>query len=173
MPRQDKQLERARGAGSPRVEIVREGSTGQSIEASGAERVSVIIPAYNVAPYIAETLESVFAQTKSAFEVIIVNDGSPDTEKLEGALPTFRDRILYLEQENRGLSGARNTGIRAAKGDLIALLDGDDLWMPKYIETQTEFLRRHPEYDLVYCNARHPFYVAHPHILLRLTFHLP
>jgi glycosyltransferase involved in cell wall biosynthesis len=132
---------------------VREGSTGQFIEASGAERVSVIIPAYNVAPYIAETLKSVFAQTKSAFEVIIVNDGSPDTEKLEEALQPFRDLILYLKQENRGLSGARNTGIRAAKGDLIALLDGDDLWMPQYIETQTEFLRRHPEYDLVYCNA--------------------
>jgi glycosyltransferase involved in cell wall biosynthesis len=132
---------------------VREGSTGQFIEASGAERVSVIIPAYNVAPYIAETLKSVFAQTKSAFEVIIVNDGSPDTEKLEEALQPFRDLILYIKQENRGLSGARNTGIRAAKGDLIALLDGDDLWMPHYIETQTEFLRRHPEYDLVYCNA--------------------
>src|SRR5260370_35158054 len=116
MPRQDKQLERARGAGSPRVEIVREGSTGQSIEASGAERVSVIIPAYNVAPYIAETLKSVFAQTKSAFEVIIVNDGSPDTEKLEAALRRFRDLILYRKQKNGGLSAARTTRIREAKG---------------------------------------------------------
>lgn len=115
--------------------------------------MSVIIPAYNVAPYIAETLNSVFAQTKPAFEVIIINDGSPDTEKLEEVLQPFRDRIVYLKQENRGLSGARNTGIRAAKGDLIALLDGDDLWMPQYIETQTEFLRSHPKYDLVYCNA--------------------
>ena len=132
---------------------MREGPTGQFIEASGVDRVSVIIPAYNVAPYIAETLKSVFAQTKPAFEVIVVNDGSPDTEKLEQALEPFRGRILYLKQENRGLSGARNTGIRAAKGDFIALLDGDDLWMPEYIETQTEFLRRHPEYDLVYCNA--------------------
>jgi glycosyltransferase involved in cell wall biosynthesis len=121
--------------------------------ASRAERVSVIIPAYNIAPYIAETLTSVFAQTKPAFEVIVVNDGSPDTEKLEEALEPFFDRILYLKQENRGLSGARNTGIRAAKGDLIALLDGDDLWLPEYIETQTDFLRDHPEYDLVYCNA--------------------
>jgi glycosyltransferase involved in cell wall biosynthesis len=133
--------------------IVREGSTGQFIEASGTDQVSVIIPAYNVAPYIAETLKSVFAQTKPAFEVIVVNDGSPDTESLEEELEPFRDRIRYLKQENRGLSGARNTGIRAAKGDLISLLDGDDLWMPEYIETQTEFLRRHPEHDLVYCNA--------------------
>lgn len=132
----------------------REGSTGQLIDAPGVERVSVIIPAYNVAPYIAETLNSVFAQTKSAFEVIVVNDGSPDTAELEEVLRPFGDRIVYLKQENRGLSGARNTGIRAATGDLIALLDGDDLWMPRYLETQTQFLRSHPEYDLVYCNAR-------------------
>jgi glycosyltransferase involved in cell wall biosynthesis len=124
------------------------------IDASGVERVSVIIPAYNVAPYIAETLNSVFAQTKSAFEVVVVNDGSPDTAELEEVLRPFRDCIVYLKQENRGLSGARNTGIRAATGDLIALLDGDDVWMPRYLETQTQFLRSHPEYDLVYCNAR-------------------
>jgi glycosyltransferase involved in cell wall biosynthesis len=143
---------------SPRVAVpdalsTRRGSAGQLIDASGVERVSVIIPAYNVAPYIAQTLNSVFAQTKSAFEVIVVNDGSPDTAELEHALQPFRDRIVYLKQENRGLSGARNTGIRAATGDLIALLDGDDLWMPGYLETQTRFLRSHPEYDLVYCNA--------------------
>lgn len=145
-------LERTR-ASPPRVEIVKESSIGQVIEAPGSDRVSVIIPAYNVAPYIAETLNSVFAQTKSAFEVIVINDGSPDSEELEEVLRPFRDRIVYVKQENRGLSGARNTGIRAATGDLIALLDGDDLWMPEYIETQTQFLRNHPEYDLVYCNA--------------------
>jgi glycosyltransferase involved in cell wall biosynthesis len=138
----------------PDALATRAGSAGQFIDASGAERVSVIIPAYNVAPYIAETLNSVFAQTKSAFEVIVVNDGSPDTVELEEVLQPFRHRIVYLKQENRGLSGARNTGIRAATGDLIALLDGDDLWMPRYLETQTQFLRSHPEYDLVYCNAR-------------------
>jgi glycosyltransferase involved in cell wall biosynthesis len=126
---------------------------GQFIDASGVERVSVIIPAYNVAPYIAQALNTVFGQTMSAFEVIVVNDGSPDTAELEEVLQPFRDRILYLKQENRGLSGARNTGIRAATGDMIALLDGDDLWMPQYLETQTQFLRSHPQYDLVYCNA--------------------
>jgi glycosyltransferase involved in cell wall biosynthesis len=141
-------------AAVPDALATREGSAGQLVDASGAERVSVIIPAYNVAPYIAETLNSVFAQTKSPFEVIVVNDGSPDTVELEEVLQPFRDRIVYLKQENRGLSGARNTGIRAATGDLIALLDGDDLWMPRYLETQTQFLRSHPEYDLVYCNAR-------------------
>jgi glycosyltransferase involved in cell wall biosynthesis len=123
---------------------------GQFIEASGSQRVSVIIPAYDVAPYIAETLNSVFAQTKSAFEVIVVNDGSPDTEELEEVLQPFRDRIVYLKQENRGLFGARNTGLRAATGDLIAL-DGDDIWMPQYIERQTQFLRSHP--STISCTA--------------------
>ena len=83
----------------------------------------------------------------------MVNDGSPDTPLLEQALLPYRDRILYLIQKNRGLSGARNTGIRAASGALIALLDGDDLWLPNYLEVQTGFLSEHPEYDVVYCNA--------------------
>ncbi len=121
--------------------------------AGGMERVSVVIPAYNVAGFLPETLRSVFAQTVQAYEVIVVNDGSPDTVALEAALRPFRDRIVYLVQENRGLSGARNTGIQAATGELIALLDGDDLWEPEYLERQTEFLRAHAEYDAVYCNA--------------------
>src|SRR5215471_1380053 len=82
----DKQIELAKGWRARGIGIVKESSIGEFIEAPGPERVSVIIPAYNVAPYIAETLKSVFAQTKSAFEVIIVNDGSPDTEKLEEVL---------------------------------------------------------------------------------------
>lgn len=117
------------------------------------ERVSVIIPAYNAAPYIKDTLDSVFAQTYQAMQVIVINDGSPDTAALEEVLLPYRDRIVYIQQENRGLSGARNTGLRAAEGSLVALLDADDLWMRDYLEEQTGFLREHPEYDLVYCNA--------------------
>lgn len=115
--------------------------------------VSVIIPAYNATPYIKEALDSVFAQTYQTFEVIVVNDGSPDTEALEKVLLPYRDHITYLTQENRGLSGARNTGLRAATGSMVALLDADDIWMPNYLEEQTRFLHDHPEYDLVYCNA--------------------
>ena len=126
-----------------------EASTGST----AADRVSVIIPAYNAAPYIKDALDSVFAQTYRPIEVIVVNDGSPDTEILEQLLQPYRDRIIYLTQENRGLSGARNTGLRAATGSMVALLDADDLWMPNYLEEQTKFLREHPEYDLVYCNA--------------------
>lgn len=114
----------------------------------------MIIPAYNAAAYIKETLESVFAQTYRHFEIIVVNDGSPDTLALEEVLLPYRDRIVYLTQENRGLSGARNTGLRAATGSLVALLDADDIWLPDYLEVQAGFLRQHPEFDLVYCNAK-------------------
>ncbi len=119
-----------------------------------ADLVSVIIPAYNAASYIKDTLDSVFAQTYRSFQVIVVNDGSPDAEALEEVLLPYRDRIVYIKQENRGLSGARNTGLRAAEGNMVALLDADDIWAPDYLEEQTKFLREHPEYDLVYCNAR-------------------
>lgn len=118
------------------------------------EVVSLIIPAYNAAPFIKEALDSVFAQTYRHFEVIVVNDGSPDTVALEQVLLPYRDRIVYIQQENRGLSGARNTGLRAATGHFVALLDADDIWMPDYLAEQTKFLREHPEFDLVYCNAK-------------------
>ena len=121
---------------------------------SPADLVSVIIPAYDAAAFIKETLDSVFAQTYPHYQVIVVNDGSPDTPELEQVLAPYMHRVTYIKQENRGPSGARNTGIRAATGGLIALLDADDLWMPDYLEEQTRFLREHPEYDLVYCNAR-------------------
>lgn len=106
--------------------------------------VSVIIPAYNVAAFINETLASVFAQTFTDFEVIVVNDGSPDTEELDRAIQPYRERIHYLSQNNRGASAARNTGLHAARGELIAFLDADDLWSPNYLEEQIKFMR---EYD--------------------------
>src|ERR1700694_4599068 len=83
--------------------------------------VSIIIPAYKVAPFIGETLTTVFAQTFTDFEVIIVNDGSPDTEEFWRALQPCIDRICYLKQENRGASAARNTGLRAARGEMSRL----------------------------------------------------
>jgi glycosyltransferase involved in cell wall biosynthesis len=103
--------------------------------------VSIVIPAYNVAPFIGETLTTVFAQTFTDFEVIIVNDGSPDTEEFERALQPYIDRVSYLKQENRGASAARNAGLRAARGELIAFLDADDLWSPNYLEEQLKFIR--------------------------------
>lgn len=107
-------------------------------------KVSVIIPAYNTAPYIAETLDSVFGQTFRDFEVIVINDGSPDTPALEVALQPYADRIHYLKQENHGVSRARNAGIRVARGELLAFVDSDDIWMPGYLAAQVDFLDRHP-----------------------------
>ena len=87
--------------------------------------VSVVIPAYNSSPYIEDALDSVFAQTFTDYEVIVVNDGSPDAEELKEVLEPYREKIVYLEQENQGTAGARNAGIGAARGRYIALLDPD------------------------------------------------
>ena len=115
-------------------------------------KISVIIPAYNVAPYIGETLESVFAQTFTDFEVIVINDGSPDTEEFERVLTPFRERIRYLTQENRGASAARNAGLRAAHGEFVAFLDADDFWLPSYLEDQIAVIRER-NCDLVCADA--------------------
>jgi glycosyltransferase involved in cell wall biosynthesis len=115
--------------------------------------VSVIIPAYNAAAFIPETLASVFSQTFSDFEVIVVNDGSPDTPALEKALRPFQDRILYLRQENSGPAGARNRGIRKAKGEFVAFLDSDDAWPPEYLSAQMKMFAEQPALDLVYADG--------------------
>jgi glycosyltransferase involved in cell wall biosynthesis len=114
--------------------------------------VSIIIPAYNIAEYIAETLDSVFTQTFTNYEVIVINDGSPDTIEFERALEKYRDKIVYLKQENKGVGPARNTGIEHSKADLLAFLDGDDIWLPTFLESQVKFLQTN-NYDLVYCDA--------------------
>ena len=90
---------------------------------------SVIVPLYNKEKYIESTLNSILAQAFTDFEVIIVNDGSTDTKELETALKPYLDRIVYGEQENLGASQARNTAICLSKGEYLAFLDGDDIWL--------------------------------------------
>jgi glycosyltransferase involved in cell wall biosynthesis len=114
--------------------------------------VSVVIPAYNTTAFIADTLDSVFAQTFTDFEVIVVNDGSPDTPALEAVLAPYRDRIRYTVQDNRGLSAARNTGIAAARAGLVAFVDSDDIWEPDYLAHQLAVLER-DDLAVVYPNA--------------------
>jgi len=114
--------------------------------------VSVVIPAHNAAEYIAATLDSVYQQTFSGYEVILVNDGSPDTPALEAALQPYLARLRYFQQENRGPSAARNLGIREARGRYVALLDSDDLWLPQHLERQIDSLARHAELGLIYAN---------------------
>lgn len=123
---------------------------GQSLE--DAPAVSVIIPAYNAAAYIGETLDSVFAQTFTDYEVIVINDGSPDTASLEQVLAPYSARINYLKQDNRGAAAARNTGLRAARGRFFAFLDADDAWLPNYLAEQMHLIQSSGA-DLVYADA--------------------
>lgn len=115
--------------------------------------VSVIIPAFNAADYVAAALQSVFAQSFTDYEVILVNDGSPDTERLQSVIQPYISRMTYLVQENRGPSAARNLGIRHARGEWLAFLDSDDAWLSHYLAAQMEFLRTNPALDMVYCDA--------------------
>lgn len=116
-------------------------------------KVSVVIPAYNSAEYICETIDSVLAQKFREHEIIIVNDGSPDTKAFEAAIRTRLEDIIYIKQRNAGAGVARNTAIEHARGEIIAFLDADDVWLPDYLASQYVFLGRHA-LDMVYCDAQ-------------------
>ncbi|WP_214041353.1 glycosyltransferase family 2 protein [Methanoculleus sp.] len=106
--------------------------------------VSVVIPLYNKGPYITRALNSVLAQTFQDFEVTVVDDGSTD----DGAAVVrgFDDpRIRLIQQENRGVSAARNQGIEAARAELVAFLDADDEWLPGFLETIMRLRKKFPE----------------------------
>lgn len=119
-----------------------------------APLVSVVIPAYNAALYIQQTVDSIRAQTFRDHEVILVNDGSPDTVELENSLIPYREFINYVVQDNRGAAAARNTALRMARGEYVAFLDADDAWLPSYLEEQLAYLTARPGIDLVYADAR-------------------
>ena len=111
-------------------------------------KVSVIIPTYNCVQYIRGAIDSVLNQTFKDIEIIVVDDGSTDNTK-DKLTPFIKDeQLLYLYQENRGPSSARNFGIREAKSNYIAFLDADDKFLPQMIERCVEELDR-GEYDLV------------------------
>lgn len=110
--------------------------------------VSVVIPTYNRARLVCEAVETVLAQTYRNFEIIVVDDGS--TDETEEALGRYEGRIKYFYQENRGLSAARNTGIRNSTGCYIALLDSDDLWRQDKLALQVDYLNKHDDCGLVY-----------------------
>lgn len=105
--------------------------------------ISVIIPVYNVERYVAATIHSVLLQTYQNFELIIVDDGSPD-RSVEICQQFTDKRIKIIQQKNRGVSAARNTGILQAKGEYLAFLDGDDLWLPQKLERHINHLESSP-----------------------------
>lgn len=115
--------------------------------------VTVVIPAYNAARYIRQALDSVKAQTFTDYEVIVVNDGSDDREELERILSVHPLSVIYISQENKGVSAARNAAVRVARGEFYAQLDADDQWTPDYLEVQLGVLKDDPDVALVYPNA--------------------
>ncbi len=112
--------------------------------------ISVIIPTWNRAERLADALTSVFQQSVAVHEVIVVDDGSTDNTR-EMVARRFAG-VRYIYQENRGVSSARNVGIRQATGDWIALLDSDDRWLPDKLERQQQLIRAHPGYKLCHSN---------------------
>ncbi len=118
-------------------------------ELNSAPLVSVVIPTYNRAKVIERALVTAFAQTYRNLEIIIVDDGS--TDNTAAVLAPYMDRIRYIYQENQGASGARNHGIREARGKYIAFLDSDDEWLPAKLERQIAFMESHPDLTFVAC----------------------
>lgn len=112
--------------------------------------VSVVIPTYGHGELVEATLDSVFAQSFRDFEIVVVNDGSPDDTADRLRPLAEAGRIRYVEQANQGQGAARNRGLREARGELIAFLDDDDLWPSDKLAWQVEALRRSPDAVMAY-----------------------
>jgi len=113
--------------------------------------VSVIIPAYNAADFIAEAVQTVRAQTFRDYEIIVVDDGSSD-----GTADVVRrlgGEVRYHRQPNGGVASARNAGLELSRGDLVCFLDADDLWLPEKLARQTAFMAAHPDIGLLFADA--------------------
>lgn len=130
------------------AKMILNGEDGISRE---ADLASIIMPSYNTAPYIKETIQSVLDQTYTNWELIIVDDCS--TDNTEEVLATINDsRIRYFKNEkNSGAAVSRNKALREAKGQWIAFLDSDDLWMPEKLEKQINFMKKN-RYSFSYTN---------------------
>lgn len=118
---------------------------------SGSPLVSVIVPAYESANYLNQAVQSVCSQTYTNYELIVVDDGSSDDCVAKYDLPA--NARLIRHESNRGAGAARNTGIKAAKGEYVALMDHDDVWLPHKLETQVALLQSKPNAALAYCRC--------------------
>ncbi len=114
-------------------------------------RVSVVIPTYNRVALIRDALESVFAQTYRDFEVVVVDDGSTDNTR--DVLSAYGEQICVVSQTNQGEASARNAGIREARGDFVAFLNSDDLWISTKLERQMSLLDANPDLVWAYSDA--------------------
>src|SRR6476659_1934777 len=107
-----------------------------------------MIGAYNAEPYVAEAIESVFAQTYRPLELIVVDDGS--TDGTAAVVQSYGDRVTYAFQENGGNGSARNHAVRLAAGELFAFLDADDRFVPDKLERQWDALQADPDLSIVF-----------------------
>lgn len=115
--------------------------------------VSVIIPAYNAAGLIGETLQSIFKQSYGAIEVIVVDDGS--TDNTADVVRAYAPKVILLQQPNSGgCASPRNHGLGLAQGEFVTFFDADDLMLPDKLQRQVDFLRRHPGCDTVLMDYR-------------------
>lgn len=111
-------------------------------------KVSLIVPAYNAAPYLGATLASVYGGTFQSFEIIVIDDGSSDATAEIAQLSGDKTRVI--QQKNMGMSPARNKALELSRGEFIAFLDSDDLWHPRKLEYQVDVLNDNTQYDLCY-----------------------
>lgn len=131
--------------------------------------VSIIIPCYNQAHYIAKALKSVQKQTYTNWECIVVNDGSQDqSEAIVQSFSKEDPRIQLMNQKNAGVAAARNNGYNKAQGEYIQFLDGDDWLHPDKLKTQVDYLEKYLSIDIVYCNHLH--YYEQKDLLEQYTF---
>jgi Glycosyl transferase family 2 len=121
-------------------------------EVFSMKKVSVIIPVYKVDKYIAATVQSVLEQTYTNFELLLIDDGSPD-RSIEICQQFTDPRIRIIRQENRGVAAARNTGIRYAQGEYLAFLDADDLWLKEKLTKHVEHLDNSPAVGVSFCRS--------------------
>lgn len=123
-------------------------SRGQLLSRIANNSISVVIPSFNRLTFLAKALESVFAQSSKVDEVIVVDDGSTDgtAERIKALFP----QVVLLSQPNRGVSAARNLGIKTARSRWIALLDSDDQWLPDKILTIRRAQAEFPQYSLIH-----------------------
>lgn len=117
-----------------------------------SQGVSVVIPAYNAARFIEDSISSVLSQTYKPLEIIVVDDGSRDETRT--IVERHAKDVRYIYQDNAGPSAARNHGVREARGDWVAFLDSDDYWEPDHLESLIKHAQLHADVVLVYCGKK-------------------
>ncbi|MCB0189909.1 MAG: glycosyltransferase family 2 protein, partial [Caldilineaceae bacterium] len=132
--------------------------------------LSVIIPVYNGAQYLAESINSVLQQTKTPDSILVVDDGS--TDDTAAVVAAFGSAVHYLHQPNAGAAAARNRGVAASTGEFLAFLDADDLWLPEKLALQMAVMASTPAIDMVFDHLQQFVSPDLPHDL-RTGLHCP